>query len=348
MGAIKLHTSYPFKKVLKGGVLINKNPVQEVTNQVCVPTGEEYRRGFNGMEKDNEVYGEGNAYSFEFRIHDPRLGRFLSVDPLQKRYPFYTPYQFAGNQPIVAKDLEGLEPEWMIDKAGWLTEPLISVLNAAFGFKKSNLRNTQYNADKWTNSYLITIFQDVYYDPADAGLSPGWWFSRVAHEQQHRSEVGNNVFQGIGWYLFYSVSSYSLLLEGEDAYYDNPGEIRAYALDKIADQLWNYHGYILTKILASTDYSESAKSDAAAYVGYHFAIEQGNKSLNAINTDIQDKQTQLSAGGLSKQETKNINNNINRLQRTADKIGKKLNELQNNIKKVDNAQTQDILKKEEF
>jgi hypothetical protein len=43
------------------------------------------------------------------RIYDSRLGRFLSVDPLTKSYPWYTPYQFAGNTPIWAIDLDGLE-----------------------------------------------------------------------------------------------------------------------------------------------------------------------------------------------------------------------------------------------
>lgn len=34
----------------------------------------------------------------------------LSVDPLSKSYPWYTPYQFAGNRPIDAIDYDGLEP----------------------------------------------------------------------------------------------------------------------------------------------------------------------------------------------------------------------------------------------
>ncbi len=38
-----------------------------------------------------------------------QLLRFLSVDPLTKDYPWYTPYQFAGNKPIMAIDLDGLE-----------------------------------------------------------------------------------------------------------------------------------------------------------------------------------------------------------------------------------------------
>jgi len=82
------------------------------TGHSYIPQGRirSYRFGFNGQEKDNEVYGEGNAYSFEYRIHDPRLGRFLSIDPLSANYPFYSPYAFAGNNPIQFVDLEGLEP----------------------------------------------------------------------------------------------------------------------------------------------------------------------------------------------------------------------------------------------
>jgi hypothetical protein len=43
------------------------------------------------------------------RIYDPRLGRFLSVDPLTGSYPELTPYQFASNTPIESIDLDGLE-----------------------------------------------------------------------------------------------------------------------------------------------------------------------------------------------------------------------------------------------
>jgi RHS repeat-associated protein len=70
-----------------------------------------YRFGFNGQEKDNEIKGEGNSLEFKFRIYDPRLGRFLSIDPLTSKYPFWTPFAFAGNRPIDGVDLEGKEWE---------------------------------------------------------------------------------------------------------------------------------------------------------------------------------------------------------------------------------------------
>ena len=68
-----------------------------------------YRYGFNGKENDNEVKGEGNQQDYGMRIYDPRLGRFLSTDPLAKSYPMLTPYQFASNSPIAGVDLDGLE-----------------------------------------------------------------------------------------------------------------------------------------------------------------------------------------------------------------------------------------------
>lgn len=46
-----------------------------------------YRYGFNGKEKDDETYGVGgSSYDYGFRIYNSRLGRFLSVDPLTKKY----------------------------------------------------------------------------------------------------------------------------------------------------------------------------------------------------------------------------------------------------------------------
>jgi RHS repeat-associated protein len=69
-----------------------------------------YRYGFNGKEKDKEVV----QYDYGFRIYDPRLVRFKSVDPLMKSYPWYTPYQFAGNTQIQAVDVDGLEPSSVV------------------------------------------------------------------------------------------------------------------------------------------------------------------------------------------------------------------------------------------
>ena len=67
-----------------------------------------YRYGFNGKEDDRD-WGMQNVQDYGFRLYNPAVSRFLSVDPLFKGFPWYTPYQFAGNKPIWAIDLDGLE-----------------------------------------------------------------------------------------------------------------------------------------------------------------------------------------------------------------------------------------------
>ena len=68
----------------------------------------DYRFGFNGQEKDNEIKGIGNSLDFSFRIYDSRIGRFMSVDPLAKDYPWNSTYAFAENRVIDGIDLEGV------------------------------------------------------------------------------------------------------------------------------------------------------------------------------------------------------------------------------------------------
>jgi RHS repeat-associated protein len=59
---------------------------------------EGYRFGYQGSEKDNEFKGEGNSYTTEFRQLDPRLGRWLSVDPVIQ--PWQSSYCSMDNIPI--------------------------------------------------------------------------------------------------------------------------------------------------------------------------------------------------------------------------------------------------------
>ncbi|WP_166437314.1 RHS repeat-associated core domain-containing protein [Niastella caeni] len=77
--------------------------------------GNKYRYGFNGKEQNNET-SSTTTYDYGFRIYTPALGRFLSVDPLTKKYPELTPYQFASNTPIAAIDLDGLEAKISTEK----------------------------------------------------------------------------------------------------------------------------------------------------------------------------------------------------------------------------------------
>jgi len=67
--------------------------------------GSQYRYGFNGKEKDNEL--EGNSYNFGARIYDPRIVRLYNTDPVTKAS--ISPYNFAGNNPINFVDPDGAD-----------------------------------------------------------------------------------------------------------------------------------------------------------------------------------------------------------------------------------------------
>lgn len=69
----------------------------------------EYRYGFQGQEMDDEIKGEGNSVNYTYRMHDPRIGRFFSIDPLTKKYPHNGPYNFSENRVVDGRELEGLE-----------------------------------------------------------------------------------------------------------------------------------------------------------------------------------------------------------------------------------------------
>jgi RHS repeat-associated protein len=65
------------------------------------------KRGYQGSERDDDVKGEGNSHTTFYRMHDPRLGRWFSVDPLANKYPGMSPYNFVSNCPIRFVDNDG-------------------------------------------------------------------------------------------------------------------------------------------------------------------------------------------------------------------------------------------------
>ncbi len=88
-------------------------------------TSGEYRYGFNGKELDKAgegMGGGGNTYDYGFRIYNPSLGRFLSVDPLRRKYQMLSSFQYASNTPVQAIDLDGLEA-WVVTWASQSNDP---------------------------------------------------------------------------------------------------------------------------------------------------------------------------------------------------------------------------------
>ncbi|TGD56848.1 polymorphic toxin-type HINT domain-containing protein [Flavobacterium humi] len=128
-------------------------------------SGTAYRYGFNGKEKDDEIKGGGNSLDFENRMHDPRVGRFLSLDPRIKQFPQMSPYAFASNNPIYYEDLDGEGPipfrfKDKLKKDSWyvtgflagLGDGIIETLDMAAGAVQSSAAWTPWNPYAWTDS----------------------------------------------------------------------------------------------------------------------------------------------------------------------------------------------------
>jgi len=69
--------------------------------------GGNYRYAFQGQESDSEVKGEGNSYDFGARMLDPRLGRWMTLDPQSNKQPDQSPYKAFLNNPLYWADPNG-------------------------------------------------------------------------------------------------------------------------------------------------------------------------------------------------------------------------------------------------
>jgi len=124
----------------------------------------DYRYGFNGMEKDDEVKGEGNSYDFGARLLDVRLGRWLSRDPMAGKYPHLSPYCFVANSPIQYIDPDGR----VIKVVGKESQDrLMSVLYAAFG------ENAQYFSFDENNHLTMSVDGDLLFKGSEYEVYEG-------------------------------------------------------------------------------------------------------------------------------------------------------------------------------
>ena len=87
---VEMNNYYPFGMIKEG---------------MFAKTGEGYRYGFNGMERDNETKGYGNDLSTFFRGYDPRIARWKSVDPVVHHWE--SPYAAFANNPVLFVDPRG-------------------------------------------------------------------------------------------------------------------------------------------------------------------------------------------------------------------------------------------------
>jgi len=64
-----------------------------------------YRYGFNNQEKDDEIYGNGNATTAEYWEYDTRLGKRWDTDPITQEDQ--SPYDCFDDNPVLKSDENG-------------------------------------------------------------------------------------------------------------------------------------------------------------------------------------------------------------------------------------------------
>ena len=105
-----------------------------------------------------ELQEELTEYDYVKRFYNPLICRFTTVDPLATKYPWYTPYQFAGNEVPNAIDRDGMEPayphtdgNYTTARDGQLQRPLTDPEGAAYINSKTEIGGADHVWDAMTN-----------------------------------------------------------------------------------------------------------------------------------------------------------------------------------------------------
>ena len=175
-----------------------------------------YRYGFNGMEKDDELKGSGNSYDFGARMLDVRLGRWFSTDPLQKKYPDLSPYNFTANNPILFVDYDGRDFGIKIDHE---TKTIIIVANVSTTskatYEQAKSSAAQWNAKSATVDGYAVTFQVKINEPSKGAFTDEQLKYKRARDNAAWSEAANdpigNEYAGVDGYNSKAVSGESFV-----------------------------------------------------------------------------------------------------------------------------------------
>ena len=243
-----------------------------------------YRYGFNGMEKDSEgMGGGGSTYDYGFRIYNAQIAKFLSVDPLFKSYPWYTSYQFAGNTPIQALDIDGLEIldyrssyriSITISKQNYLNKPIINAIARNDGsFTPEYFRSESIAMNDISLHTPPNFTQDIIYDADRAAINT------ALGQPKHRGANSANKY--IIYNDNYSPAKYNAL---------------AFVIDKAARTLYNF--------------SQEKRTDA--YTDYENMINAAKRAYDIVSKDF--AKTEEALPGALKSYTESLGVSVERFQ----------------------------------
>ncbi|MEA1981427.1 MAG: RHS repeat-associated core domain-containing protein, partial [candidate division Zixibacteria bacterium] len=147
--------------------------------------GESYRFSFNGMEQDDEVFGNGNHYSLSDYVYNPRINRRWRPDPLFVKYPSLSPYAYVANNPIYFIDPDGrkIVPGVLLDSEEKAFNTTIKVL------RKNDIFNKVYGQVHGSEEYF------------SVNRTGGQDFAALQGEHGHFQQTRDGTFFDAGSYF---------------------------------------------------------------------------------------------------------------------------------------------------
>ena len=256
----------------------------------------------------------------------------MSVDPLAPDFPQWSPYVFSGNLVTISKELEGMEPSFLVQEDGKLTSGAVTLMHAAYGYSTSSLQNSTWIVssdprvsgwDKLTGHPEASVKgTQVMYSSKVVNRDENYWFGLISHEQSHRQDVEKQ-----GNLDFYS----EYIGEGifKD-YKDISTEARAFRMGSdsknvdMADKLLSYKNGAVMDIFQRGNLTNNEKASMLEAVGNQFkrdvvlqgAIDGAKSGLSNMKDMKWDDKTKANM-------TKLLNSLINNWTKQQEEITKK-------------------------
>jgi hypothetical protein len=191
---------FPFGMQMPGRVVVN---------------GEGYRYGFQGQESENEMYGDGNASFYKYRISNNWNGRFFAVDPLAASFHWNSQYAFSENSVIAYIELEGLEKVYFgyRDKTGTnITGVTRSQAQNEFESRGFRWSDSWHDTDAANEVWTVGKGSDYW------GNSTGTYIDKYASDNSYNSGNGKPYHSGASRNFIQWLAAKDESLEGKQGF----------------------------------------------------------------------------------------------------------------------------------
>ncbi len=201
----------------------------------------DFRYGYQGSEEDDEVKGDGNSYTTEYRFLDPRLGRWLTVDPKAKSIPWQSSYCSMDNNPIN-----------LTDPRGDITDKQEKRLRKEKTAVDKRLRNLSKQEKNWAERYAKKVGGHVVETNEDVDEDHTMKRYKVSttifdDEGIYSEAIAINGNKKIGYKISTNINRFNRLRDLVDGFYFHAGETMGLSISI------GYDAYVGGGIGGSTD-----------------------------------------------------------------------------------------------